>query len=261
VRKQVRNTYANINVAREGQFTVPTSVLVNLTEFDPANSKGTVTGQQTVTVNDIPASLRGVVQNQFTNIASEKDNYDTVELAFNKRFSGGLFIDSSFDYLWRDELRANSAVTNPFRTDPLNIGYFQNVYPAVGNRQTNTNWQAHLSGRYQFPYEIGVGANVQVQSGWPYTRLVSVSLPNAGTQTFFLDDISNHRSDTVPLVGVRADKSFPFGTHRVTLMLDVFNLLNSNAVTNFALTNGASFNKILATLQPRTAQLGFRLEF
>ncbi len=261
VRKQVRNGYANINIAREGQFTVPIDVPVTLIAFDPNNSKGTVAGQQTITLQDIPASLRGVVQNQFTNIASDHDNYDTFELAFNKRFPGGLFLDSSFDYLWRDELRANSATTSPFRTDPLNIGYFQNVNPAVGNRQTSTNWQAHVSGRYQFPYEIGVGANVQVQSGWPYTRLVSVALPNAGTQTFFFDDISGHRSDTVPLVGLRADRSFRLGVHRVQLMFDLFNVLNSNAVTNFAITNGASFDKILATLQPRTAQIAARLEF
>ena len=45
------------------------------------------------------------------------------------------------------------------------------------------------------------------------------------------------------------------------VMLDVFNLLNSNAVTNFTLINGANYNKILAALQPRTIQIGTRLEF
>jgi len=44
-------------------------------------------------------------------------------------------------------------------------------------------------------------------------------------------------------------------------MLDVFNLLNSNAVSNFTLINGANFNKILAALQPRTVQIGARMEF
>jgi len=118
-----------------------------------------------------------------------------------------------------------------------------------------------MSGRYQFPYAVGVGGNVQVQSGWPFARLISVALPNAGTQTFFQDDISNHRSDTVPLVGIRADKGFRAGDRKVTLILDVFNLLNSNAVTNFTLINGANFNRILAALQPRTVQCGVRLEF
>jgi hypothetical protein len=260
VRKMVRDIYANFNIARDGQFTVPTPISVTLRSID-----GGVQGTQVFNVFDIPASLRGVVRNQFTNIPDSVGggsyNYDTFELAFNKRFSAGLFLDSSFDWLRRDELRSNSASQSAFGTDPLGIGYFQNVYPTVSNRQTNSTWQAHLSGRYQFPYAIGVGANVQVQSGWNWARLISAALPNAGTQTFLMEDITNNRSDTVPLVGIRADKAWRINERKVMVMLDVFNVLNSNAVANFALINGPSFNKILAALQPRTVQIGARLEF
>jgi hypothetical protein len=260
VRKMVRDIYANFNIARDGQFTVPYAASVVLRSVD-----GGIEGTQVFNLLDIPTTLRGVVRNQFTNIPDAVGggsyNYDTIELAFNKRFAGGLFVDSSFDYLRRDELRSNSASTSAFSTDPLIIGYFQNVNPAVSNRQNSSTWQARASGRYQFPYAIGVGGNVQIQSGWPWARLVSAVLPNAGTQTFYLEDINNHRSDTVPLVGIRLDKGWRFGERKLTTLLDVFNLLNSNAVTNFALSNGANFNKVLAALQPRTVQLGLRLEF
>jgi hypothetical protein len=256
----VRDIYANFNIARDGQFTVPVASTVTLRSFN-----GGIAGTQTFNLFDIPAALRGVVRNQFTNIPDSVGggsyNYDTFELAFNKRFAGGLFIDSSFDYLRRDELRSNSASSSAFGTDPLGIGYFQNVNPAVSNRQKSSNWQAHVAGRYQFPHAIGIGTNVQVQSGWPYARLVSAVLPNAGTQTFFFENIDNNRSDTVPLVGVRADKSWRFGEHRVMIMLDVSNVLNSNAVSNFTLINGANYNRILAALQPRTYVIGTRLEF
>ncbi|HMF92675.1 MAG TPA: carboxypeptidase regulatory-like domain-containing protein [Vicinamibacterales bacterium] len=260
VRKMVRDIYANFNIARTGQFTVPFAAPVILRSFD-----GGVTGTQVFNVFDIPTSLRGVVRNQFTNIPDDVGggsyNYDTIELAFNKRFSAGLFIDSSFDYLMRDELRANTASTNPFATDPLGIGYFQNIYPTVSNRQTSSTWQARVSGRYVFPRTIGVGGNVQVQSGWPWARLVSATLPNAGTLAFFEQDIGNNRSDTVPLIGLRADKAWRFADRRLIAMFDVFNLLNSNAVSNFTLINGANFNRILAALQPRTYQVGLRVEF
>jgi len=256
VRKMTRNFYANRNILRDGQFTVPFNAAVTITNFDTG-----VQGVQTFNLMDIPASLRGQVQNEISNVADGSFNYDTIELAFAKRFSHGLFLDMSFDYLHRDELRSNGASTSAFGTDPLGIGYFQDVNPAVPNRQTSSNWQFHMSGRYQLPYQIGVGGNVQVQSGWPYARLVPVSLPNAGTQTFFAENIADNRSDTVPLVGVRVDRSFPYGAHRVQVMLDLFNLLNSNAITNFALVNGATYDKIIATLQPRTVQLGVRLEF
>jgi hypothetical protein len=44
-------------------------------------------------------------------------------------------------------------------------------------------------------------------------------------------------------------------------MGDVFNLLNSNAVTNFNLSNGTNYNRIIATLDPRTAQIAARFAF
>ena len=45
------------------------------------------------------------------------------------------------------------------------------------------------------------------------------------------------------------------------LILDAYNLLNNNAVSNFNITNGTQYNRIIATLDPRTVQLGFRFEF
>jgi hypothetical protein len=260
VRKMVRDVYATFNIAREGQFTVPFTTPVPLTSVGGASQ-----GVQSFDLVDIPTSVRGVVQNEFTNIPDTVGggsfNYDTFELAFDKRFSGSQFVDASFDYLRRDELRQNSASTNPFSTDPLGINYFQNVNPAVPNREASSNWQLHLSGRYELPLGIGIGGNVQVQSGWPFARLITVSLPNAGTQTFFQENIGNNRSDTVPLVGLRADKAVRLDAHKILFMFDVFNALNSNAVTNFALANGSSYNKIIATLQPRTIQIGVRLDF
>jgi hypothetical protein len=216
---------------------------------------------QTFNVFDIPPSLRGVVRNVLTNLPGGRYDYDTIQLAFNKRFTGGLFLQSSFDYQWRNELRLNTASTSPLNSDPLNVGYFQNVNPTVPNRQKSTNWQGRLMGRYAFPYQLGLAVNLRAQSGWPYARLVQVALPNAGTQTFLMDDIRNNRSDNAVLLDLRVDKAFRIGGYKVSVMGDLFNALNSNAVTNFFLTNGANYNKIIATLDPRTAQLGLRLEF
>ena len=173
-----------------------------------------------------------------------------------------LFIQGSYDYQWRDELRQNSATNSPLSSDPLGVNYFQNVFPDVPNRQNSTNWQARLMGRYVFPWEVGFAANFRSQSGWQWARLVTAALPNAGTQVFFLEDISNNRSDTATLLDLRWDKSFRFATkYRVLLMADLFNVTNSNAVINFNLSNGANFNRINATLDPRTFMVGARFDF
>ena len=92
-------------------------------------------------------------------------------------------------------------------------------------------------------------------------RIGSAALPNAGTTRFYVENIENHRSDTVPIVDFRLDKAFRVGKYRFTGMFDLFNAANTNAVTNFILTNGSTFNKIIATIDPRTAQVGIRFDF
>jgi hypothetical protein len=263
VRKMVRNEFATFNALREGQFTVPRTVPVPLRGFDTGIG-------ETINVNvfDIPDALRGQVQNVVANIPESVGggdfDYDTVQFGFNKRFGGGLFIQSSVDYQWRDELRTTSnpaPTTSPLNSDPIAIGYNQNVYPDVSIRQENSNWQARLLGRYVFPYEIGLSVNLRAQSGWNYARILQVGLPNAGTQSIWMEDIKNNRSDTVSILDFRVDKAFPLGATRVMLMFDLFNVLNSNAVSNFQIVNGANFNRIVATLDPRTALVGVRFQF
>lgn len=257
VRKMVRSEFATYNVARVGQYTVPASRAITLQSYD-----GGIEGERTITVYDIPASLRGVIRNTIATIPEGQSDFDTIQFSFNKRFEGGLFFQSSFDYQWRDELRSASASTSPLTADPIGTGFFLNPYPDAANRQKSTNWQFRAMGRYVFGYGIGLGLNYRVQSGWPYARLVSISLPNAGTQNIFLENIENNRSDTAMLVDLRVDKAFRFADkYKLTLMLDVFNSLNSNAVSNFNLNNGSRFNQIIATLDPRTAMLGIRFDF
>jgi len=265
VRKNTRNEFLTINVNREGQFTIPTVVTVDTRDF--VNG---ITGRTSYTLMDIPAGLG--VRNVIDNVPDGSYKYDTLQFAFNKRFGSGLFIQSSFDYQWRDELRGGAASTtgstatitpstSPLNSDPLTIGYFQNVNPAVSNRQQSTNWQGRAIARYVFKYDIGVATNLRVQSGYAYARVIAVSLPNAGSTRFFDQDIKNNRSDTVPILDFRLDKSFPVGKYKFTAMFDAFNLANSGAVTNFNLINGASYNQIIAALDPRTLQFGLRFDF
>ncbi len=95
VRKMSRNEFTTYNVLRDGQFTVPTAVTVGIRNYGDPNIVN-----QTFSLTDIPASLRGQVRNVVTNIPASVGggsyDYDTLQFAFNKRFGGGLFIQSSF---------------------------------------------------------------------------------------------------------------------------------------------------------------------
>ena len=255
VRKVTQNEFRAIDIARLGNFTVPTIVPVTIRDF--VNG---VTGTQNLNLMDLPTSPTPV--NQFINVPDGSYKYDTVQFAFNKRFAHGLFIQSSYDYQWRNELRrADAPSTSPLNTDPLQVGFFLNPNPVVDNRQKTTNWQGRLIARYVFKYDVGVSTNLRVQSGFGYSRLISATLPKAGTLQFFSENNENNRSETTPILDIRADKAFRIGKYRFTGMLDVYNLTNSNAITNFTLVNGASYNKIIGTLDPRVLQLGVRFDF
>ena len=172
-------------------------------------------GTETFTVFDIPDELRGVVQNVYSNWPDADYNYDTIQLGLNKRWPGGFFLQASFDYQWRDELRGGSGASHaspsrPARSTPIRLmsATSRTSGPTcrTGNkpRTGRRAWQPVTCSRY----DIGVGVNYRVQSGYGFTRVIPVSLPNAGTAQFFYDDLDNQYSDTVPILDLRIDKTF-----------------------------------------------------
>ena len=77
----------------------------------------------------------------------------------------------------------------------------------------------------------------------------------------FLTDLSANRSENVTMVDVRLDKALAVGLRgRLTLMLDVYNLLNANAVTNFSLRAGDG-ERVIAALDPIAMKVGVRIQF
>jgi hypothetical protein len=233
----------------------------------PVRAVSTDTGE-VFNLVDIPPSLVDESAATFDNIPDGDFNYDTIELAFNKRLGSRFFMQSSFDYQWRDELRSADLVnwgnTTPLATDPIGVGYFLNPNPAVSNRQETTMYHLTGMGRYVFPKDIGVAANYRFQSGFPYSRVIPDQTTEpallATPTDFFVEDLKNNRSDNVHLLNFRVDKAFTIGRFKFTGMFDLYNVLNANPVTNFNLSSGG-FGDIIAVLDPRVAQVGFRLEF
>ncbi len=255
VRKMLKNTFGVVNTARIGTITERVSVR---DPFDPVGA---------INALDIPASLSGVVRNVFTSVAGGDAIYDNVSFSAQKRLRGGVFVQGGFDYQWRDELRQPDTLsTSPLSTDPIGAYVSGDTFPLaysadVPNRQNTTTWAARLLGRYELPFGLAVGTNVRVQSGFPWSPVATIRLPNAGTQRVFVDDLKERRSDNVAIIDFRLDKSFALKGLKVTGMVDVFNVLNSNAVTNFFVTSGGTYNRIIAALDPRTVHVALRASF
>ncbi len=241
--------------AWDGHLTVPTRQVAS-------------TGQ-VFNLLDIPASLASQSSALYTNIPNSDYYYDTIELAFNKRFSSKFFIQTSGDYQWRNELRsadtAPYGLSTPLNTDPIAVGYFVNPNPAVSNRQKTTMYHFQAMGRYTLPYEVGFAVNYRYQSGFNYSEIIADGDTKPGLNVspspFFVQNLDQNRSDNVSLLNFRVDKGFTFGGHyKLTGILDLYNVLNANPVTNFSVTNG-NFGQIIAVLDPRVMQVAARFEF
>jgi integrase len=109
---------------------------------------------------------------------------------------------------------------------------------------------------------LAIRDGAKAPGGWPWAPIHRVPIPGSGTQAFFSEDINNNRSDKVTLVDVRFEKTFNVsGRHRLTGIVDIYNLLNSNAVTNMVLRTGRSFGTVIEALPPRTVTVGARWQW
>ena len=159
-------------------------------------------------------------------------------------------------------MNATNPSSQPTTANPISTGYFQNVYPTVPNRQRFRDWEGRLLGRLNLPYGIGVGANMQIQSGFPYSRIITAVVPNLGAQRFFMQSLSDNTSPTVVLLSLRLDKTFTIaGRYKILGSFDVYNITNANTITNFVLTNGSTYGEVVNALNPRTAEVSARFVF
>ncbi len=247
--------YTPMVTAWIGQLTVPVTASYNGVTYN---------------LVDVPNSLANSTGTEYTNWPDGNFTYDTVEMAFTKRIGTKIFLQMSGDYQWRNELRSpdpNELATSPLSTDPIAVFPYLDVNPAVPNRQKTTMYHAQVSGRYTLPYDVGLGLNYRFQSGFPYSPIVPdgsvpLNVCNFGC-AFFTQNLDQNRSDAVNLMNLRIDKSIPIGNHgaKGMIMLDVYNLLNADPVTNFDLSVGPTYKNVIAVLDPRVFQVGFRFEF
>jgi hypothetical protein len=258
VRKNLKN-YApsyvtNLVSAWVGQQTVPVTVTID---------------GETFNLLDVPDSVAGETNTIYDNVPDGDFSYDTIELAYNKRVSQKFFINTSFDYQWRSDLRSalNNGYdrnTSPLSADPIGINFFFAPNPGSPNRQDTTTYHFQFLGRYEMPYEIGFSANYRYQSGFPFSRAIPdcgcLNLSNFGAD-FFVNPLSQERSDNVGLLNFRVDKGFQVKGTTISAMLDIYNVMNTDPVTNFNLNSGGAYKTVIAVLDPRVFQLGFRLEF
>ncbi|HLE71940.1 MAG TPA: hypothetical protein VJH87_19830, partial [Vicinamibacteria bacterium] len=106
------------------------------------------------------------------------------------------------------------------------------------------------------------------QTGTPYARILTLTSDangnpfNQGSVSIFAEPRETFRFPSLNNVDFRASKFVDVGTHRLEFIFDVFNLFNSNVVTNFNVNTGEDvFQHPLNVYGPRVFRLGGRWTF
>jgi hypothetical protein len=255
VYKNMRNVWGEVDAIRTNAYTVPFTI----NDPGPDRVVGTADDQSFSTM----ALAAGTGQDRlFTNLG-ERGNADfqNVEFALNRRFSGKWMLLGSFGMTWSSMAHTAAGArygntTFPYRPADRLFG--------EDGVETSSLWNYKVIGRYVLPYGVGFSGSWKVQSGFNFARTISVAMPVEGTRTIRVEPITANRYPSVSILDLRLDKSFDVGRFgKFSPMLDVFNVLNSGVATSVRTTNTATapFKEVTEILNPRVIRFGVRYNF
>lgn len=256
VHKRQTDNWGTLNIARIGTLTNTVTVPC------PAACGTSGFGGTMLTLNGLPDGVP-TSETLITNVPSgESDfNWSTISLGLNRRFRNNFFWNVYFDYQWRHEGRTPGQSTSPLTTDPIGVGWTY-PYGFIPLVQDVTNWQGKAAARYVMGYDIGAAGTFRYVSGFPWAPMLSIEVPNVGTQRIFLDSLDKRRSNTVMILDFRLDKSFNLADRaEIQVIFDVFNALNNTSETNFVMSSGDTHLRPIEWIQGRTVGLSARLTF
>jgi hypothetical protein len=254
VYKNVRNLWDEVDAIRAPAYTVPFTI----NDRGADNVAGTA-DDQTFQTFDRPASIGS--DRVYTNPENDKADFNTVEVALNRRFTDRWMLLTSFGYTWLNQIHSSSTTVSSgngqtFSYRPADLMFGDNGY------ETSTLWNYKVIGRYTLPLDIGLSGSWKVQSGGNWGRSLSVAFPGDGTRTVRVEPVTANRGETVQILDLRFDKSFRMGgSTRLTAMVDTFNLTNAGTVTTFRNATGATYKEVTALLDPRIVRFGLRFDF
>jgi hypothetical protein len=241
VYKNARDVWGEVDAVRAPLYTVPFSFI----DPGPDNSVATTADNQTIATFDRPASAGS--DRVYTNPEGNNDDFHTVEVALNRRFSGRWMLLTSFGYTWRYQGTAN------YRP-------FDRLFLDENGQEQTTLYNYKLIGRYTLPFDIGLSGSWKLQSGVQWGRTVSVRFPGDGTRTVRVEPSNANRAPQVSIIDFRFDKSFRMRNTRLTAMVDIFNAANYGTVTGFRQTT-VNYREVTGILDPQVVRFGVKFNF
>ena len=196
------------------------------------------------------------------------DVYHGVDLTATKRFSDR----------WQMQIGATFQRATPYYP----TGSFENPTDIEWEHGFNEDreWIFKANGAYTFPWEITVAGNLVANQG--SQRVTTINGPgnvyggissstgnpttiSYGNGSLEVESRGTTRQESPALLDLSVQKKFAFrgGRQWVKLMLDGFNVMNSNTITSWSSNNrsSANFTRVSGIVPPRVFRVGAQIGF
>jgi hypothetical protein len=235
------------------------NLLVPASDYTPVTITNPVTNQPLTIYNQL-ASTRGLQNLLLSNQSILHTKYNGVELKVEKRFSKGAFISGGFTVGrdWGNNLSSSTDLNNP-----------NNLINDFGYYGYDSKYQANISGSWVLPFGIQWSGSLRTISGLPLAQTYTVTrsvVPNLTqvTQNVAAQYNGFNRLPATTLLDMRFGKIITFERFRgvqLEPIADIYNLMNSNAVTGEVTTVGPKYGTPSAIVEGRLLRLGFEVHF
>jgi hypothetical protein len=215
-----------------------------------ADDPGTV-----LTYYEFPAELAGR-QNEkfmFINDPLASETHKAIDLQLIKRISNR----------WQFLTAYTATKNDTLVPHPGNRASQFNPNVEINTGDHTWEWIYRVSGIYLLPAGVSLSVNFNHESGVPEARQVLVrggqTIPNIVLNA---EPLGSLRLPHTNVMDFRVDKAFALsGAQRLSVRVNLFNALNSNAVTARTLRAGAAYLRPTRILRPRIAELGISYSF
>lgn len=236
------------------------SVPVLLRDPGPDAEFGTGDDGPPLQLFHLPPDLLGRSQIVVRNLPDAANDHLTWEAVARRRFSRRWSLFASVAHAWnRDHAReyfGQQIRANEFPVTPNDF-----IHTDRRGRHVYRDWSARIHGTWEGPWSTRVTPFLRYQSGQAFGRTLVARL-NTGTIRVLAEPVGARRQDSVTLLDLRVEKDIRVaGMSQVTAFVEVFNTLNANPEQNISWETGTAFMSPLVIVPPRTARIGFRLDW
>lgn len=185
--------------------------------------------------------------------------FHSLQFVLNKRFSNNWLMLASYVYSkatgsFDNDFDSQSAWTSAY-DDP------NNQINAQGKLTYDPTHVAKLQFSYLLPLKINLGILAEYRSGWRYNRMLRIADLDQGAQNIMAENRGSWRYPAQTRLDIRAEKSFKFGTHNFSIIMDVFNVFNAGTTTYILNNLGPEYGTVIEIMSPRAFRLGVRYSF